>query len=418
MSWLDTLINRLTLHTELTIADTKRALLVRDGRIADIVGPGRVRVFNPRGRVQLLSFDMVQPVQAAPVRARLPQPKATAGNGAEALATLTPLLLSQHRDLVERHFVAVEVPEGHVAVIRLNDIVTAVHGPGAQMLYWKHLHRVSVEMIDVLANPRVPDHLMPALAAGRLAHVTSAVIAPEEKGVVLLDGVVTEVLNRGPHAYWTAAQKVVIKSVATGLTLMEVGGQELLTADRVTVRVTAVLAYSVADPVQVLTASTPASDMLYRLVQFALRDAVGSRTLDQLLDAREAIGAELGQTLTPTAPTLGLALNRVDVRDFILPGDIRAIMNQVVEADKQAQANLIRRREETAATRSLANTARLMENNPTLLRLKEMELLEKVADKVAAITVHGGLEGVLDHLVGHTRPATMPPQTGPVVDIE
>jgi regulator of protease activity HflC (stomatin/prohibitin superfamily) len=78
---------------------------------------------------------------------------------------------------------------------------------------------------------------------------------------------------------------------------------------------------------------------------------------------------------------------------------MKTILNQVVEAEKVAQANLIRRREETAATRSLLNTARLMEQNPTLLRLKELETLEKVTEKIGSLTVYDGLEGVLKNMV-------------------
>ena len=95
----------------------------------------------------------------------------------------------------------------------------------------------------------------------------------------------------------------------------------------------------------------------------------------------------------------GLAVRAVGVKDVILPGEMKAILNQVVEAEKVAQANLIKRREETAATRSLLNTARLMDENPTLLRLKELETLEKVTEKIDKLTVFGGLEGVLKDMV-------------------
>jgi hypothetical protein len=71
----------------------------------------------------------------------------------------------------------------------------------------------------------------------------------------------------------------------------------------------------------------------------------------------------------------------------------------VVEAEKAAQANVIRRREETAATRSLLNTAKVMEDNPVALRLKELETLEKVTEKIDKLHVYGGLDGVLKDLV-------------------
>ena len=95
----------------------------------------------------------------------------------------------------------------------------------------------------------------------------------------------------------------------------------------------------------------------------------------------------------------GVRVNAIALKDIILPGDIRDILNQVVTAEKQAQANLIRRRKEMAATRSLLNTARLIEENPLLVRLKELEALEKIADEVEKITVVGGLNTLLEHTV-------------------
>jgi regulator of protease activity HflC (stomatin/prohibitin superfamily) len=89
----------------------------------------------------------------------------------------------------------------------------------------------------------------------------------------------------------------------------------------------------------------------------------------------------------------------VGIKDLILPGEMKEILNQVVQAEKAAQANVIRRREETSATRSLLNTAKLMEGSPVLLRLKELETLEKVTEKIDKLTVFGGLEGVLQGLV-------------------
>jgi regulator of protease activity HflC (stomatin/prohibitin superfamily) len=139
-------------------------------------------------------------------------------------------------------------------------------------------------------------------------------------------------------------------------------------------------------------------EYIYKELQFALREAVGTRTLDELLADKGAIDVEVSASAAKLEAS-GLAVRSVGVKDIILPGEMKTILNQVVEAEKVAQANLIRRREETAATRSLLNTARLMEENPTLLRLKELEALERIAEKVDKITVYDGLQGVLQNMV-------------------
>jgi regulator of protease activity HflC (stomatin/prohibitin superfamily) len=126
---------------------------------------------------------------------------------------------------------------------------------------------------------------------------------------------------------------------------------------------------------------------------------VGARTLDELLGDKGVLDREIGDAVRAKVEEHGLAVRSVGVKDVILPGEMKTILNQVVEAEKIAQANLIKRREETAATRSLLNTARLMDENPTLLRLKELETLEKVTEKIDKLTVFGGLDGVLKDVV-------------------
>jgi regulator of protease activity HflC (stomatin/prohibitin superfamily) len=126
---------------------------------------------------------------------------------------------------------------------------------------------------------------------------------------------------------------------------------------------------------------------------------VGTRSLDELLGAKGVLDREIEDAVRAKVEAHGVAVRSVGVKDVILPGEMKTILNQVMEAEKIAQANLIKRREETAATRSLLNTARLMDENPTLLRLKELETLEKVTEKIDKLTVFGGLEGVLKDVV-------------------
>src|SRR5258708_30607850 len=176
---------------------------------------------------------------------------------------------------------------------------------------------------------------------------------------------------------------------------MEVGGQEMLTRERVSLRVNLTALWQVVDAVQARGRLVDLVDYVYKELEFALREAVGSRTLDELLGDKGAFDREISAIVARKLEGNGVVVRSVGVKDVILPGEMKVILNQVVEAEKIAQANLIPRREETAATRSLLNTARLMDDNPTLLRLKELETMEEGTEKIDKLTVFGGPEGML-----------------------
>jgi len=148
-----------------------------------------------------------------------------------------------------------------------------------------------------------------------------------------------------------------------------------------------------------VTALSDFGDFLYKELQFGLREAVGTKTLDEVLASKDELGVAISTQVEDRVAPYGLEIESIGVKDIILPGDVRELMNRVIEAEKTAQANVIKRREETAATRSLLNTAKLMEDNPILLRLKELEALEKVSEKVGNVIVGNGMDGVLDDLV-------------------
>jgi regulator of protease activity HflC (stomatin/prohibitin superfamily) len=159
----------------------------------------------------------------------------------------------------------------------------------------------------------------------------------------------------------------------------------------------------IVDPERVASAVADVDGWLYRLVQFAIREAVAARTLDEVLSAKGALDAELRAYVRERIAETGIGVTELGVKDVILPGEIRELVNKVVEAERTAKANLIRRQEETAATRSLLNTAKLMEDNPLLLRLKELESIERLVEKVGRIDLHAGegqgLDALLSRLV-------------------
>jgi regulator of protease activity HflC (stomatin/prohibitin superfamily) len=140
-------------------------------------------------------------------------------------------------------------------------------------------------------------------------------------------------------------------------------------------------------------------DYVYRELQFGLRKAVSAKTLDELLGDKASLDADIFGHVRGRVGELGVEVLGVGVKDVILPGEMKEILNSVVQAETAAQANVIRRREEANATRSLLNTARLIEESPVVMRLKELEALEKVTEKIDKLTVLGGLDGVMKQLV-------------------
>jgi regulator of protease activity HflC (stomatin/prohibitin superfamily) len=175
--------------------------------------------------------------------------------------------------------------------------------------------------------------------------------------------------------------------------VVDVAGQEIMTADKVTLRLNAVVTFKVRDALRAVTAVEDHRQALYREAQLALRAIVGARTLEALLGEKDAVGRELDAALRTRVGEIGLEVVSLGIRDVILPGEMKELMNKVIEAQKAAEAALISRREETAAVRSQANTARLLEQNPTLMRLREIEALEKVAEKgrLSVMLGEGGL---------------------------
>ena len=196
-----------------------------------------------------------------------------------------------------------------------------------------------------------------------------------------------------------AGRKIEVKRLDLRPQAIEITAQEMLTKDRIALRVTLTAFRRIVDPERVVATVPDVDAWLYRLVQFAIREAVAGRTLDEVLSAKTALDEELRDYVRGRVAGSGVEVTELGVKDVILPGEIRELVNKVVEAERVAKANLIRRQEETAATRSLLNTAKLMEENPLLLRLKELESLERLVEKVGRIDLHAGDGQGLDALL-------------------
>ncbi|EHJ4094029.1 slipin family protein [Escherichia fergusonii] len=326
-------------------------------------------------------------------------------DGSEVPDVLADYLRHFQPDWVERYCVVADLSETEAGALYMDGILLEILPPSTRRLYWRveddltlvrmntQQVQVQTEVMNAVLQPR-----RKGAVKGRDAILTVQVPA-WHVGVLKIDGETQALLPPGLTAYWKINHLVEAEVVDTRLQVLEVSGQEILTKDKVNLRINLAANWRYSDVLLAFSQLTKPIDHLYRELQFALREAVGTRTLDELLEDKQVIDDVVSEQVKSRMLPFGMEIASLGVKDIVLPGDMKNILAQLVEAEKSAQANVIRRREETAATRSLLNTAKVMENNPVALRLKELETLERVAERIDNISVFGGLDQVLHGLV-------------------
>jgi len=294
--------------------------------------------------------------------------------------------------------VVLDLKDHERALVWIDDRFSHVLPPGLYA-YWTTFRKVDVQIVDARSVRFAHSDLAVILRSQMADRVIESVLAPPGYvGVWLLDGSFMETLPAGRHAFWKNVAESRVVPVDMRALILDVAGQEIMTADKVTLRLNALVTYLVADPRAWVSASDDSRQALYRETQLALRALVGARELDSFLMDKDGVIGELEQGLRRRASGLGVEVVTVGIRDIILPGEMKELLNKVTEARKAAEANLIARREETAAMRSQANTAKLLQDNPTLMRLRELEALEKVAAS-AKLNVVLGEKGLTERVV-------------------
>ncbi len=326
-------------------------------------------------------------------------------DGGEVPEELANWLRRYQPEWVERYCVIADLTDSEAGALYINGVLQEILAPSTRRLYWKPVEEMHVMRMDT-RQVLVPAEVMNAVLQPRRSGavkgrdiILTVSIAAWHVGVLKVDGETQALLSPGLSAWWKVNHLVEAEAVDTRLQVLEVGGQEILTKDKVNLRLNLAANWRYQDVLQAFGQLAKPIDHLYRELQFALREAVGTRTLDELLEDKQVIDQVVSAQVKARMAPLGIEIASLGVKDIVLPGEMKTILAKVVEAEKSAQANVIRRREETAATRSLLNTAKVMENNPVALRLKEMETLEKVAERIDKISVFGGLDQVLHGLV-------------------
>jgi hypothetical protein len=305
------------------------------------------------------------------------------------------------KGLLEKIATVLDIADGQRALVWVDGRFAGIFAPGVHA-YWNGFNEIETEVVDtkdVFFTHEKLQHIMQSKFDYK--SLKTETVSDGYVGILYQDNVFQKVLDPGKYVFWTDSVGVKLVHLDMRDTQLDVAGQEIMTQDKVTLRLNAVVSYKIADPQKAVQKNAHPDQALYRDAQLLLREIVGGHDLDTLLADKQILSEKYKDGLVTKAAELGLEVLNVGIRDIILPGDIRDLLNQVTEAKKAAEANLIVRREETAAMRSQVNTAKLLENNPVLMKLKEMEALLKVAEtsKLNIVMSEKGLTDRLGQLI-------------------
>ncbi len=370
------------------VKESEIGLLFADGEFQKALSPGSYRERTLFRKEKIETVDALNPILEHPNKAQI----ARSGRFSEEFGYVLTVKGSER------------------ALVRVDGSYQSILNPGVYVVMTTKV-RPEIEVLDMKTPMIEVEDMVGFKMAYRLVERTIKFVeVSREKAYVYIEsGKEPVLLSPGTYAFWVSAGNYELLVYELGETQMPVTGQELMTKDRVTLRLNAMATYRITDPLLAASVTRDENNALYVAAQLALRSIVATRTLDELLEDRNTVSDELMSDLKARAAELGIKVLEFGVRDIILPGEMKTLLNRVVEARKAAEAEMIRtkqaaeaslitRKEETAAMRSQLNTAKVLESNPTLMRLRELETLEKVVKNTNLTLIAGDSSGLAERV--------------------
>lgn len=344
------------------INENQRGLLFKNGQFVKMLNPGKYHTFI-NSEIEVLSLDEAVVSSMA---------------SSDVLLKDKNLRQSTLQKQVKDHMLSLRFINGKFYQILASN----------QYIFFTN-HRNN-EFIDVdIQNPYV-DESIPKYIFEQIdkKYFMKIEVLKYQKALLYFNNQFIEILDNGTYYFWKSETKIDVTIIDTRVNQLEISGQEILTQDKVTLRINFVCQYKIIDYIKVFSEINDYKDQLYIMAQLVLREYIGKYKIDEILENKDTIADEITEVFKKKARAFYIEVISAGIKDIILPGEVRNIMNTVLIAQKKAQANVITRREEVASTRSLLNTARLMEENKTLYKLKQLEYLERICQNVGEISVN------------------------------
>lgn len=364
--------------TRVIVRENTRALVLINGKFDRILQAGRHKLPRLGVRLEVQDYNL--------------------DNGI-FLSDFAKSIFKDAPKIAATHLMEIRTAPEEFAMLIRDGKLFGFQKPDSQSVVWTDSGPWEVERFNASENIQVPTAVMRRLGNQPVAEIQTFFVGTGQTGLLYVDNELQGELKPGVYGFWNDTRSVNVNLIDLREQSLDVVGQEVLTRDKVTIRINVSAKYRVVNPVKAVSEVKDFTDSLYRALQFAFRKMLATKTLDEILSNKALVDSEVEKTVKAEMKSIGLAVADIAIKDIILPGEMRELLNMVVMAEKEAQANIIRRREETAATRALLNTAKVMDENPTMLRLKELDALETIATSVDSLTIHNGTQGLLEGLV-------------------
>jgi hypothetical protein len=327
---------------EFTVRKHERGLLFKNGDFVRFLAPAVYRFFDPQRRIDVERFDLAQPAFEH---------------------RLVDYLVRWQPEAIEDMFLRVETGANQIAVITNGHRGTWSDRASRALLEGRDSREGGARRHQRRhrSRARIARTIAADLLARRGSVFEHAVLVrevPEALGLLYVDGALVRELAPGLHAFWKLDRSVTVELCDVRVRTLEVCAQEVLTKDNVSLCITLSANYRVGDAQIAARALREPQSFLHKQIQATLRTAVGVRPLDTLLESKAAVGEDIAARLHDRLVALGIELRDIHVKDV-----------------------------------------RLLDDDPAALRLKELEALERITDKVGSVSVYGDLTGVLNELV-------------------
>src|SRR5271166_2661986 len=295
------------------IGDQERVLVMKDGRFDAILEPGAYTVF-------------VKPFQALGVERYNVRDLVFQSNWADFLVKERPAI-------VERFFTKVETSDDEVAIIHVDRKLYKVLPPGKRLLFWRGAE-VTAKVINVVESPELPETSLTALERlGRESLVTFSIVDDARIGLLFIDNQLARTLKPGKYGFWSVRGSPRVEVVDLRRQALEVPGQEILTKDKVSIRVNILAEFQVTDAVKAKQVVKDSSEHLYRALQLSVRETLGKKTLEEVLADETDVDEAVVALVRAEMENIGVRVGDIALKDIILPGEMREILNQVVTAE-------------------------------------------------------------------------------------